>query len=221
MGEYTWLLEIALIVLLAATLFHAVRLERALGVLKRDRATLERLVNGFNASTRQAQAGVDQLRATADSAGRQIARQIETGMMLKDDLTFLIERSERAADRLDALVRHTRPPLLEASGQDLGQPVIGASVASSLGARLASIGAAVTAPLASPAGTSPTGTSSAGTAPVGVAAAGTPPPSGFPLRGAPYALPSPARAHAEPEADMPRLRSQAERDLMKALRLAR
>ena len=30
-----WLLEIALVALLAATLFHAVRLERALGVLKR------------------------------------------------------------------------------------------------------------------------------------------------------------------------------------------
>jgi hypothetical protein len=211
MGEYTWLLEIALVVLLAATLFHAVRLERALGVLKRDRSTLERLVNGFNASTRQAQAGVDQLRATADSAGRQIARQIETGMMLKDDLTFLIERSERAADRLDALVRHARPPLLEATGQELGQPVIGPNVASSLGARLASIGAAVTAPLPSSAGTSPAGASPAGASP----------PSSGPLRGAPYALPSPPRAHAEPETDMPRLRSQAERDLMKALRLAR
>jgi hypothetical protein len=212
MGEYTWLLEIALVVLLAATLFHAVRLERALGVLKRDRSTLEKLVNGFNASTRQAQAGVDQLRATADSAGRQIARQIETGMMLKDDLSFLIERSERAADRLDALVRHTRPPLLEATGQDFGQPAIGPGVAASLGARLASIGAAVTAPLPSP---------QAGTSPVGTSEAGASPASSGPLRGAPYALPGPPRAHAEPETDMPRLRSQAERDLMKALRLAR
>jgi hypothetical protein len=222
MGEYIWLLEVALIVLLAATLFHAVRLERALGVLKRDRSTLERLVNGFNASTRQAQAGVDQLRATADSAGRQIARQIETGMMLKDDLTFLIERSERAADRLDALVRHARPPLLEATGQDLGQAALGPSVVSGLGARLASIGAAVTAPLPSPpSGTSPVGPMPAGTSPAGTSPAGASPPSGFPPRAAPYALPGPPRAHAEPETDMPRLRSQAERDLMKALRLAR
>jgi hypothetical protein len=221
MGEYTWLLEIALVVLLAATLFHAVRLERALGVLKRDRSTLEKLVNGFNASTRQAQAGVDQLRATADSAGRQIARQIETGMMLKDDLSFLIERSERAADRLDALVRHTRPPLLEATGQDFGQPAIGPGVAASLGARLASIGAAVTAPVTSPADMSPGGTSPAATSPSGTSHPGTSPASNGPLRPAPYALPGPPRAHAEPETDMPRLRSQAERDLMKALRLAR
>ena len=54
-----WLLEIALIGLLLATMFHAVRLERALGVLKRDRAALEELVAGFNDSTRAAEQGID------------------------------------------------------------------------------------------------------------------------------------------------------------------
>ena len=38
------LLEIALIFLLAATMFHAVRLERALGVLKRTEEDVRRLV---------------------------------------------------------------------------------------------------------------------------------------------------------------------------------
>jgi hypothetical protein len=104
-----WLLELFLIVLLAATLFHAVRLERALGVLKRDRATLESLVVGFNTSTKQAEAGIERLRAAADGAGRQIARQVDLATALKDDLTFLIERGERLADRLDALVRTARP----------------------------------------------------------------------------------------------------------------
>ena len=110
MGGFEWLLEIALIGLLAATLFYALRLERALGVLKRDRTAREQLVSSFNASTRQAKVGIEQLRAAADNDGRQVARQIETGMMLKDDLSFLIERSERAADRLDMSVRTARPP---------------------------------------------------------------------------------------------------------------
>ena len=92
-------------VLLAATLFHAVRLERALGVLKRDRAALEELVAGFNASTRQAETGIERLRAAADGAGRQIARQVDAALSLKDDLTLLVERGDRLADRLDALVR--------------------------------------------------------------------------------------------------------------------
>ena len=100
-----WLLEIALTVLLAATLFHALRLERALGVLKRDRAALEALVETFNASTRMAEDGIERLRAAADGAGRQVANQNEAAASLKEDLLFLIERGERIADTLDAAVR--------------------------------------------------------------------------------------------------------------------
>jgi hypothetical protein len=103
-----WLLDIALIVLLGATLFHALRLERALGVLRRDRSALEELVSGFNASTRQAELGIERLRGAADGAGKQIARQIDAAESLKDDLTFLTERGDRLADRLDKLVRAAR-----------------------------------------------------------------------------------------------------------------
>ena len=109
-----WILEAVLVLLLAATLFHALRLERALGVLKRDRAVLEDLVASFNASTRQAEAGIDQLRVAADGAGRQMARQIDTVVRLKDDLVFLLERGETMADRLDSLVRAGRPLAAEA-----------------------------------------------------------------------------------------------------------
>ena len=104
-----WALELILIVLLAATLFHAIRLERALGVLKRDRAVLEELIGSFNASTRQAETGVERLRAAADGAGRQVARQIDGAKALRDDIAFLTERGERLADRLDTLVRSARP----------------------------------------------------------------------------------------------------------------
>ena len=104
-----WLLESVLLVLLAATLFHAIRLERALSVLKRDRAALESLVDGFNSSTRTAEIGIERLRAAAEGAGKQVERQTETASGLRDDLLFLIERGERLADRLDALVRAARP----------------------------------------------------------------------------------------------------------------
>ena len=123
MAGMEWLLEIALVGLLAATLFHALRLERALGVLKRDRAVLEDLVTGFNASTRQAEAGIDRLRDAAEGAGRQIARQIGAASGLKDDLVFLTERGERLADRIDALVRSGRPLAVEPARPMAAQPV--------------------------------------------------------------------------------------------------
>jgi hypothetical protein len=108
MGSAQVLLEAALVLLLGATLFHAVRLERALGVLKRDRAVLEALVAGFNDSTRQAEIGVERLRATSEGAGRQIARQIEQAQRLKDDLHFLTERGDKLAERLEVGVRSAR-----------------------------------------------------------------------------------------------------------------
>ena len=153
MPPMEWMLELVLVAMLAVTLFHAVRLERALGVLKRDRATLESLVTGFNTSTRQAEQGVERLRAAADGAGRQIARQSEAAMALKDDLAFLTERGEKLADRLDGLVRSARPLTHEPQGQAQAQ--------------------------------------------------------------------APAMAMAAPEPGDVRLRSQAERDLLKALRMAR
>ena len=107
------LLEIILVGLLTATLFHAIRLERALGMLKRDRAVLEALISGFNASTTQAEAGIDRLRSAADGAGRQIARQLDEARTLKDDLVFLTERGARLADRIDGLVRAGRPLAME------------------------------------------------------------------------------------------------------------
>jgi hypothetical protein len=103
------ILEIVLVVLLGATLVQAVRLERALGMLKRDRSSLESLVAGFNASTRQAENGIERLRAAADGAGRQIERQVAASISLRDDLSFLTERGDRLADRLDSLVRAARP----------------------------------------------------------------------------------------------------------------
>lgn len=115
MSSVELLLELVLMILLSATMFHAWRLEKALGVLRRDRAALEELVIGFNDSTKQAEGGIERLRATADGAGRQIAKHVEQARSLKDDLEFLTSRGEKLADHLDGLVRAVKLP--EASFQ--------------------------------------------------------------------------------------------------------
>ncbi len=110
MGGWQVLLELGLIGLLGATLFHAIRLERALGVVRRDRTELETMLRGFNDSTHQAETATERLRGAAEGAGRHIARQIEAAANLKDDLATLIDRGERLADRMDGLVRANREP---------------------------------------------------------------------------------------------------------------
>jgi hypothetical protein len=100
--------EIVLMVLLVATTFHAFRLERALGVLRRDRAALETLVASFSESMRLAEDGMERLRGSADDAGRQIARHIEQARTLKSDLEFLTPRGEKVADRIEARLQQSK-----------------------------------------------------------------------------------------------------------------
>src|SRR5579859_3652855 len=128
MAAMQWVFEFVLMGLLAATLFHAVRLQRALGVLKRDRAELQELIANFNVSTRQAEIGIERLRGAAEGAGKQIAQQVDAALALKDDLVLLIERGNGLADRMDSLVRAGRPIAGEAprltvvSDADAAQP---------------------------------------------------------------------------------------------------
>ncbi len=178
MGGAQWVLELALLLLLAATLFHALRLERALGVLKRDRAVLEELVAGFNDSTRQAETGIERLRHAAEGAGRQMSRQIESAQLLRDDLSFLADRSDRLAERLEAVLRSAR---MFADNTALG---------------------GVNLPIASP----PSQAQLASAAE-----------TGKPAQAAPSNLALPAASDPLQE-QLPRLRSQAERDLLRVLR---
>jgi hypothetical protein len=170
-----WALDILLVGLLTATLFHAVRLERALGAMKRDRAALDNLVASFLASTQAAESGIERLHAATDGSGQQIQHQIDAAATLKDDLTFLVQRGEGLADRIEDCVRAARP-------------VVATS------------------------GPSPQ------------AARATWSPQIVPTQMVPPAMePSPEVAAMERPARQaePKLRSQAERDLLKALRMVR
>lgn len=108
MGGMDWLLEIALMALLALTLVHAVRLERALGLLRRDRTALGEAVAGFDSSTRQAESGLGRLHLMTQEATQEATRSIEGAAALKEDLAFLARRGEDLADRLEQLIRAGR-----------------------------------------------------------------------------------------------------------------
>jgi|BEDMetMinimDraft_2_1075160.scaffolds.fasta_scaffold20968_2 hypothetical protein len=115
MSFFEWGLEAVLIGLLAATFFHALRLERAIGALRRDRAELEATIRQFLASTSEAEAGLEKMRLAAEGAARPLARQIELARPLAEDLRLLIEHAEKIADRLDRKIRDGRAAAAEPS----------------------------------------------------------------------------------------------------------
>lgn len=94
-------LELILAGLLLATFLQALRLERALTAMKRDRGALEGLIANFKDSTRHAEAGIQKLRAMADGTARRIDAQIAASTELRQELAVLTERGERVADRLE------------------------------------------------------------------------------------------------------------------------
>jgi Domain of unknown function (DUF6468) len=105
LGSADLFLQLSLIVLLAATLFYTIRLERAIGMLRHDKSQLEQVIASFTASTQQAERGILRLQSAADGAGKQIAQQVEIARMMQRDLEFLISRGERLADRIDSHIR--------------------------------------------------------------------------------------------------------------------
>lgn len=104
-----WALQVTVLVLLGAAIPFAIRLERALREIRKDRSAMETSAQGLSDAAAAAESAILRLRATAELAGRQVQERVTTAEPLRDDLRFLIERAETLADRLESLVRAGRP----------------------------------------------------------------------------------------------------------------
>ena len=112
MMSFSWLewgLQLAVLLLLGAAIPFAIRLERALREIRKDRNAMETSAQGLSEAAAAAESAILRLRATAELAGRQVQERVTTAEPLRDDLRFLIERAETLADRLESLVRAGRP----------------------------------------------------------------------------------------------------------------
>ena len=111
-------LDMALIVLLAVTIGYAVSLNRKLMGLRRNKAEMEKLAAAFSQATLKADDGIGRLRTNTDA----LQAQVDKAQGLRDDLAFLLERANTAADRLENAIRtsRTRAPATE---QPVSAPV--------------------------------------------------------------------------------------------------
>lgn len=104
-----------LIVLLAFTLVAIYRFNRKLVELRQGREAFERLIVEFRQATGQADTSLQQLRQLADTRGRELQQRTETAATIlggveqaSADLRLLIERADRASDRLEETVSDSR-----------------------------------------------------------------------------------------------------------------
>lgn len=88
-------------VLLVATIVYAAILNRKLSALRGLKAEMETLVTRLAQSTRVAEDGLSHLRGAAERSGETMQRTAETARGVADELSFLIERGNSLARRLD------------------------------------------------------------------------------------------------------------------------
>src|SRR6185437_16222370 len=98
-----WIADAVLALLLIGTLVMSIRLDRALTVVRRDRAVFEALITNLASATSSVKLGIQALRSEAVRAAEQIERRSEDADKLATDLSFLIDAANRAGERLEAM----------------------------------------------------------------------------------------------------------------------
>ena len=98
------ILDILLASLLVVTIGYAIMLNKRLDALRSDKDELRRLAGDFAETTKHAERGISELRSKTDILEEGLKR----AESLRDDLVFLIERGNSAADRLENVVRSSR-----------------------------------------------------------------------------------------------------------------
>ena len=102
------ILDVVVILLLIPTIIYAVILNRRLAALRRSREELSKVVASFNEATMRAEAGIPKLKKATTEANHTLKDRVEKAQTLRDDLAFMIERTEELAGRLEGAVRAAR-----------------------------------------------------------------------------------------------------------------
>lgn len=101
-------LDVIVAVLLVVTIGYAMVLNKRLAALRKDREALEKLASDFSTATVRAENGIKRLKSASGETSAMIKENLAKARELRDDLAYLVERGESAADKLEASVRTAR-----------------------------------------------------------------------------------------------------------------
>jgi hypothetical protein len=104
----SFVLEVMGACLLLVMIIYAVQLNRRLSRLQADKAYLQKMIVSFNQATERAESSVNRLRAAAIEASDALQTNTKVAKELRSDLSFLIDRAEVMADRLETSVGNGR-----------------------------------------------------------------------------------------------------------------
>jgi hypothetical protein len=102
-------LDIVVCGLLAATVVHAVLLNRRLKHMQSIQADFEAIVHDLNQATGRAESGVYALKAAATELAAKLQRDIDTGQKLQVELSYMVKSGDDIANRLSQNISSARP----------------------------------------------------------------------------------------------------------------
>jgi hypothetical protein len=123
------ILDLVVILLLIPTIIYAVILNRRLVALRRSRDELARIVASFNDATLRAEAGIPKLKKATTEANQTLKERVDKAQTLRDDLAFMVQRAEELASRLEAGVRAARQDGIPVNAASAAAPLVAPSPA--------------------------------------------------------------------------------------------
>ena len=120
---WSLLIEGLLVLLLTATIYFAIRLNKRLAVLRVEKEQLEKLITQFELVADRAHSSLSGLRATADQVKSDLDDATNKSHAMRDELAFLIERADTNAEKLAQLSSSKTGKLAQDSVPDNEQSV--------------------------------------------------------------------------------------------------
>ncbi len=97
------ILDLIILVLLAATIFYSVRLAAGLKAFRESRSELSSLLEKLSVSIEQAEEAIAGLRVAARESGNELQETINQARSLSEELQFINEAGDNLAKRLEDL----------------------------------------------------------------------------------------------------------------------
>ena len=106
--ELALVLDVLIAILLVAVIVYAVRLNRSLSVLQKSKEELESLLAGFTEATDKAERAIQNVKDATNQNKETLGNLLGEADGLREDLSFMIERGNSVADRLDGSITEHR-----------------------------------------------------------------------------------------------------------------
>ncbi|MCC9624113.1 DUF6468 domain-containing protein [Thalassospira sp. MA62] len=99
--DFSFYLDLLMVILLVVTIIYAVILNRRLAAFRRSREDMENFLTAFNAANERAETSIRALKEMAEQSGDKLREDIERASALNEDLTFMADRGDSIANRLE------------------------------------------------------------------------------------------------------------------------